>query len=149
MAEGTPTQESRQLVVWKPPHEQPGAVEAREAKARLDNARAQELEARTAIAKVKIQQAEVVAVGTALVLNELQKYLRMAQSPDFAQTVGPLDPAVILKIAEFVSKTHRLDTGQATENIAHAVRSSVDFSKLTQEERDAWRALAIKGGAEG
>ena len=53
---------------------------------------------------------------------------------------------IILKLAEFVSKNYRLDTGQATENIAHAIGPSLDFSKLSQTERDQWRALAVKGG---
>jgi hypothetical protein len=131
------------IQLWRRPPE----VEEQEAK--LLAARQAEADARLAIAQSRRKNAEVNQVGTDLVLNELRKYLRLSQHPDFANTVGPLDPKIILKMAEFVSKNYRLDNGQATENIAHAIAPCVDFGKLTQAERDLWRELAMKGGGSG
>jgi hypothetical protein len=82
-----------------------------------------------------------------IVEREMEKYLRMSQDPDFANTIAPLSPDMVLKLAEWASKEDRLDLGKSTENIAHTVESRVDFSRLTQQERDAWRGLAIKAGA--
>lgn len=130
---------SRAVVLWRQP-EQP------EHERKLAEARKAEADARLALAESRRKHAEMLQVGTDLVLNQLRKYMRLAESPDFEHAVGPLEPAVVLKLAEFVSKNYRLDTGQATENVAHAIAPSIDFSKLTQEERDAWRALAVKGG---
>ena len=138
-----PPPSSKAVVLWHRPPE----VEEHERK--MLEARSAEASARLAIAVARQKHAEVQQVGTDLVLNELQKYLRLSQHPDFAGTVGPLDPKMILKMAEFVNKNFRLDNGQATENIAHAIRPSIDFSKFTQEERDAWKALAVKGGGGG
>lgn len=133
---------NRAPVLWRKP------PEVEEHERRLVEARDAEAAARLAVAEARRKHAEVQVVGVDLVLSELKKYLRLSQSDDFQNAVGPLEPAVILKMAEFVSKNHRLDSGQATENIAHAIGPSIDFSKLTQEERDAWRALAIKGGGQ-
>lgn len=137
---------SRDVVVWVPPHLRPDVIEQEAAKDKLRKAREAEAAARLAVAETRARHAHMLDVGTKLVVHELEKYLRMAENPDFANALGPLDPATILKMAEFVSKNHRLDTGQATENIAHAIMPSMDFSNMTQEERDQWRALAIKGG---
>ena len=128
---------SRAVILWqKTPDEE-----------RLDRAKSAEVAARYAAAEARKKHAEMLQVGLDLVLSQLSKYLAMAQSPDFAMSIGPVDPPFILKLAEFISKNHRLDNGQATENIAHALAPSIDFSRLTQEERDAWRLLAVKGGA--
>jgi hypothetical protein len=135
-----PVPVERAISLWRK------APEVEEHERKLAAARDAEALARMAIAEVRRKHAEVGLVGIDLVLNELKKYLRLSQSEDFANTVGPLEPAVILKLAEFVSKNHRLDSGQATENIAHAIGPAMDFSKLTQAERDAWRELATKGG---
>jgi hypothetical protein len=134
---------SKAVTLWRRP------PEVEEHERRLLEARTAESAARLAIALARQKHAEVQQVGTDLVLNELQKYLRLSQHPDFANAIGPLDPKLILKMAEFVNKNFRLDNGQATENIAHAIRPSIDFSKFTQEERDAWKALAVKGGGGG
>lgn len=131
---------TKAVVLWRKP------PEVEEQERQLVEARIAEGAARLAKAESRRKHAEVQAVATDLVLNELKKYLRLSQDPDFQKAVGPLDPKLILKMAEFVGKNFRLDNGQATENIAHAISSSVDFSKLTQEERDQWRALALKGG---
>jgi hypothetical protein len=127
-------------MLWRKP------PEVEEYDRKLLEARKAEMDARLAVAESRRKHAEVQVVGTDLVLNELKKYLRLSQSDDFQGAIGPLEPAVILKMAEFVSKNHRLDNGQATENVAHTIGPSIDFSKLTQEERDAWKALAEKGG---
>lgn len=135
--------EKRALILWKKPPE----VEEHERK--MAAAKRAEADARLAIAESRRKHAEMLQTGTDLVLSQLKKYLRISESEDFANAVGPIEPGVILKIAEFVSKNYRLDTGQATENIAHAIGPSIDFSKLSQSERDAWRALAVKGGGGG
>lgn len=129
---------SREVIVWKPPHLRDDHVDT------LAEAKKAEAAARLAIAQTRMQHAEMLATGVKLVLTQLQKYLRLAESEDFANAIGPLEPGIILKLAEFVSKNYRLDTGQATENIAHAIAPTMDFSKLSQEERDQWRALAVK-----
>ena len=108
---------------------------------------AAEAAARLAIAQAKESHATMQRVGIELVVKTLQKWLRLAEHPDFENAVGPLEPSAILKLAELVTKNFRLDTGQATENVAHQIRPLVDFSKFTQEERDRWRELAIKAGA--
>ncbi len=137
---------SKAVEVWQPPHLRgdAGADHAREAKMRV--AREAEAAARLAVAKAKEMHAEMLSTGTELVLTQLKKYLRLSESPDFANAIGPLDPATILKMAEFVSKNYRLDNGQSTENIAHVIAPSVDFSVLTQEERDKWREMATRIG---
>ena len=134
---------SKAVVLWKRPPE----VEEYEHKMRA--VKRAEADMRLAVAETRRKHAEMLRTGTDLVLSQLQKYLRLAESPDFENAVGPLEPSVILKLAEFVAKNYRLDTGQATENIAHAVGPSIDFSKLTQAERDLWRSLAVKGGGGG
>ena len=139
-AAGVP--EHRAVVLWrKPPEEE-------EYDRKMFAARTAEVEARAAKAELLRHYAELKRVGVDLVLSQFQKWLAMSLSPDFQNSVGPIDPATVMKIAEFVSKEQRLDTGQATENIAHAIATSpsLDFSKLTQKERDQWRALALKGG---
>jgi hypothetical protein len=137
------------VVVWCPPHLRPEAASDAARASRLSAARDAEAAARVAIAKARAMHAEMLSVGTELVLTQLQKYLMLSQSPDFANAVGPLDPATVLKMAEFVSKNYRLDTGQATENIAHAIAPTMDFSKMTQEQRDRWRELAKIAGGDG
>ncbi len=134
---------STAVIVWKRPPE----VEEHERK--MAAAKVAEADARLAVAETRKKHAEMLQVGTDLVLNQLRKYLALAESPDFANAVGPVDPKVVLKLAEFVSKNYRLDTGQATENVAHAIGPSLDFSKLSQAERDAWRELAMKAGSGG
>jgi hypothetical protein len=137
-----PTPDNRSVVLWR------RAPEVEEKERKLTEARSAEADARLAIAEARRKHAEVNSVGTDLVLNELKKYLRLSQSEDFQNAVGPLEPATILKMAEFVNKNHRLDNGQATENIAATIGPSIDFSKMSQKERDLWRELAIKGGGQ-
>lgn len=138
-----PADTSRAVVLWRKDPE----IEAHDRK--MMEARNAEADARLAIAATRKKHAEMLQVGADLVLNQLRRYLKLAESPDFENAVGPIEPAVVLKLAEFVSKNYRLDTGQATENVAHAIGPSIDFGRLTQEERDAWRALAVKGGGGG
>jgi hypothetical protein len=138
-----PAEASTAVVLWRKPPE----IEEHERK--MLEARKAEADARLAIAESRRKHAEMLQTGTDLVLSQLRKYLKLAQSPDFENAIGPIDPATVLKLAEFVSKNYRLDTGQATENIAHAIGPGLDFSKLTQEERDQWRALAMKGQGSG
>jgi hypothetical protein len=140
----TPT--GRQIVVWRPPSESPEAIERREHEAKLLRARKAEVEARERAAAAQIKLTGAREIVADLVTRELKKWLEMSGAPEFAAAVGPLSPETILRLAEWVSKENRLDGGKATENIAHLVRPAIDFSKLTQEERNAWRALAIKGG---
>ena len=136
--EGVP--EHRALTLWR----KPAGVEEHERK--MLAAKTAEADARLAIAEWRKKHAEMLQTGTDLVLNQLRKYLKLAELPEFSNATGPVEPSIILKLAEFVSKNYRLDTGQATENIAHAIGPSLDFSKLSQTERDQWRALAVKGG---
>ena len=138
---------TRQVVVWVPPAQRPEAVAERARKAQIAEAQAREAAARLAVAKTREKHAEIQAAGFELVLSQFKKWLEQSQHPDFANSNGPVEPAIVLKIAEFVSKNYRLDSGQATENIAHALTPSIDFSRMSQEERDMWRALALKGGA--
>lgn len=139
---------SRDIVPWVPPHERPEAVAERAGTEKLSLAREAEAAARLAIAKARSMHAEMLSTGTELVLTQLKKYLRLAEAPDFQNSIGPLDPATILKMAEFVSKNYRLDTGQATENIAHAIAPTIAFDKMTQEQRDQWRKLAAEFGGD-
>lgn len=142
--------DSREIVVWVPPHMRGDVAEAEKAKEdALRKARQAEADARLAVARTKELNAKIQETGAELVLDQLKKYLKLANHADFANSTGPLDPAIILKLAEFVAKYHRLDTGQATENVAHTIGPSVDFGKLTQEERDTWKRLALKGGGTG
>jgi len=138
---------SAQVVVWVPPHQQPDFLAEQKRKAELKRAQAAEVEAREAAAHAKTQHAKMMSVGRELVLTQLEKLLKMSQSPDFAESVGPVELKDLIKLAEVVAKDHRLVTGQSTENIAHAVRASVDFARMTDEERAEWRRLAMKGGA--
>jgi len=133
----------RAVILWRKP------PEVEEHEKRLADARDAEAATRLAVAEKRRKHAELDATTTDLVLNEVRKYLRLSQSPDFENTVGPLDPTLIMKMAEFINKNHRLDSGQTTENIAATIGPSVDFTKFTQAERDAWRELAIKGGGGG
>ena len=130
------------IILWKKP------PEAAEHDRKVAATRAAEDDARLAMAEARKKQAELKHVGIDLVLTQFKKWLKLSAHPDFASAIGPIDPKVVLKIAEFVAKESRLDNGQATENIAHAIGPSLDFSKLSQAERDAWRELAMKAGGE-
>jgi hypothetical protein len=140
---------SSAIIPWVPPHLRPEALEAQAKKDKRNEAMAAQTAAMRAMAEAQEKQARMMSVGRDLVLNELNKCLRMANTDDFKDAIGPVPMRDIIKLAEIVSKDHRLSTGQSTENIAHVVGPSIDFSKLSQEERDAWRALAIKGGGGG
>ncbi len=137
---------TRQVVVWVPPHQRPEAVAERARNEKIAEAKAREADARLAIAKTREKHAEIQATGFELVLSQFKKWLAQSQHPDFADSSGPIEPGIVLKIAEFVSKNYRLDSGQATENIAHAIGPALDFSRMTQDERDKWRELVLKGG---
>lgn len=135
---------STAVVLWQPrpepidPHEV-ARIEARDAAAA----------AKLAQAEHRRKHAEVQVVGLELVLSQFRKWQALSEDPDFAKAIGPIEPALVLKIAEFVTKEFRLNSGQSTENIAVAMSPSIDFSRLTQEERNAWRELAMKGGGTG
>jgi hypothetical protein len=140
----------REVIVCQPGAEG-AAIEAERAE-RAERAttlavRRAEEAARLAIAENKMTHAQIQREAMLFVLGQVQKWNKMAEHPDFQNALGPLDPKVVIKLADFATKNFRLDTGQSTENIAHAVTRTVDFSKLTQEERNAWRALALKAGA--
>jgi len=126
-----------EIVVWRPPHEQAPAPKA--------EAQAAEADARLALARLRLKHVQVQDLGTQIVLRSFQQILRQLDDPDFAATAGPLAVEQVLKLAEFVTKNFRLDHGQATENIAHTVSPSIDFSRMTQAERDEWRRLYSKG----
>lgn len=141
---------TREITLWVPPNQRPEAV-AEQARKEAAHAKAlaakdAEVEARLAVAQARERHARIMTTGQELVLTQLEKLLRLARNPDFADTPGPFEMKDLIKLADLVSKDHRLSTGQATEHIAHVVGPSVDFSKLTQEERDEWRRLAMKGG---
>jgi ribosome-associated protein YbcJ (S4-like RNA binding protein) len=140
--------EARSVVVWVPPRERPEALREAARQAEVAKVKAAELEARAAIAARRTRQAQIHEASEKLVLGQLLKLLRLAESKDYENSPGPVELKDLIKLAELAGKDYRLDTGQATENIAMALGPSIDFSKLSQEERDAWRALAIKGGAE-
>ena len=93
-----------------------------------------------------------VATAAELILGVFQKLLRLSQSPDFQNCVGPVDTKVLLKLADWVSTNLRLMTGSSTKNVAHVhtvdpQAPGVDFAKLTQAERDQWKNLAAKAAA--
>ena len=138
---------SREIVVWQHPHERPEFREAQERKARELEARDAATDARLAQAKDRQLHVQMMTRTREFVLSQIEKWARMAASGDFENSVGPVDANVLLKLMELAAKDYRLSTGQATENIAHAVVTSADFSKFTQEERNRWRELAIKAGA--
>ncbi len=138
---------SSSVVVWVPPNQRPDFLAEQKRKADLKRAQAAEIEAREEAAKAKAMHTRMMSVGRELVLTHLEKLLRLSQSPDFQDSQGPVEMKDLIKLAEVVAKDHRLVTGQSTENIAHAVRASVDFARMTDEERAEWRRLAMKGGA--
>lgn len=138
---------SREIVRWVPPHERPEAVAERARKAKGLEVKDAEADARLAAAEARETHYRMMSTGRKFVLGQFEKWQRLAEGEDFQDSIGPVEPSVLLKLAEVVSKDYRLSTGQATENIAHAVAPRIDFSKMTQEERDMWRKLAIKGGA--
>jgi hypothetical protein len=135
---------TREIVVWKDPADRPDA-DATGARAEIQKA---ETAARLAVAKARLTHAKIQVAGMDFVLAQIEKWAKIAADKDFAMSIGPIDPATVMKLAEFVSKNFRLDNGQATENIAHAVTTSVDFSRLSQAERDEWRRLAKAAGVE-
>jgi hypothetical protein len=139
---------TRAVQVWVPPSERPEALQETARKAEVAKVRAAELAARAAVAARRQRQADIHEAGEKLVLHHLQKLQRLSEHEDFKNAPGPVDLKDIIKLAELVGKDFRLDTGQSTENIAHAVSATIDFAKMSQEERDQWRALAIKGGAD-
>jgi vacuolar-type H+-ATPase subunit E/Vma4 len=142
---------STAVIRWQPPADRPEEIARRAAKKAKDErlARMHEAqdEAKTALAEARVKTFKTRVTILTIVEREMEKYLRMSQDPDFANTIAPLSPDMVLKLAEWASKEDRLDLGKSTENIAHTVESRVDFSRLTQQERDAWRGLAIKAGA--
>lgn len=144
MADESGVPDNRAVVLWRP-------REVPEHEQKMAKAREAEADARLAIAETKRKQADLKLAMLELSLSQFKKLLALSQHPDFANAVGPITPELALKLAEFVSKEHRLDNGQATENVAHAVAhtvvSNVDFKKLTQEERNKWRELAEKIGS--
>lgn len=141
-----PVPPGRAVVVWRPPEEDPEKVRKRAADAKLARAREARALAAEAAAEAQIKLMAARGVIADLVTKEMKKYLELAQHPDFANAVGPLSPEMILKLAEWASKENRLDAGKATEHVAHIVAPAIDFSQMTQEDRNAWRTLAIKYG---
>jgi hypothetical protein len=139
--------ERKALIRWIAPQERPEVVAERDRQEKLALAKRLEADTRLAQARTRAEHARMMATAQALVLSQLEKLQSLAASPDFANSPGPLEPKDLIKLVEFVSKDFRLSTGQATEHVAMAIGPSIDFGKLTQEERDAWRALALKGGA--
>lgn len=137
----------RQIVVWTPPQTRGEGLKEAQRQAALANARQAEARARQALAERKERLVAIRVVGEELALAELRKKLRMSNDPEFANT-PVLEGKDIIKMLEIVQKEWRLDSGQATEQIAHTLGPSVDFSRMTQAERDEWRRLAVKGGAE-
>jgi hypothetical protein len=138
--------EYRAIEVWQAPQSRPEALAEAARKAEVARVRQAELTARTAIAERRTRQAKIHEASEKLVLTQLEKLLRLSESPDYKDSPGPVELKDLIKLAELAGKDFRLDTGQATENVAMAIGPSVDFSKMTQDERDEWRRLAIKGG---
>jgi len=138
---------SREIVPWVPPDQRPEAAEARARKARADMAKDAQSAAALSQARAKDMHERMVAAGRELVATQLEKLLMLAQSPDFANSTGPVSVGDLIRLAALVSNDYRLSSGQSTANIAHHVTSAIDFSAMTQEERDTWRKLALKGGA--
>jgi hypothetical protein len=140
--------DSRQVIVWRPPHERPDFIEAERKKAALRAAREAQNELIKAKSEGHTMQLRMVTAARTLITLQFEKLLKLARHPDFENAPGPLDTKDLVKLAKFVSDDYRLSHGLATENIAHTIAPTIDFEKLTQEERDAWRALAVKGGAD-
>lgn len=137
---------SREVVVWVPPRDTPEGMAKRAKDAKMAALREAQLEAQTRLAEAKIKLWQARGIIADLIHREMGKYLKMSEHPDFQNTVGPLSAELVMKLAEWISKEDRLDSGKATENLAVTVGPSLDFSRFTQEERDAWRELALKGG---
>ncbi len=135
----------RAIELWQPPRREEALEEAAR-KAEVARVRQAELAARTAIAERRTRQAKIHEASEKLVLSQLEKLLRLAESPDYKDSPGPVELKDLIKLAELAGKDFRLDTGQATENVAMAIGPSVDFTRMTQAEREEWRRLAIKGG---
>jgi hypothetical protein len=136
----------RAIEVWVPPHERPDALRDAAQRAEVARTRQAELAARTAIAERRARQARIHESAEKLVLTQLDKLLRLSEHADYANSPGPIELKDLIKLAEMAGKDYRLDTGQSTANVAHAIGSSMDFSRMTQAERDTWRALVAKGG---
>lgn len=144
----------RAVVPWVPPKER---REVKEAEVRAQQQTAlqdQRTAAEIRVAEAREAHARAQTAAMKLIAKTLERWLALSEDPDFASGLGPLDPNVLLKLAEWATKNHRLDNGQSTENVQHAVSGAVnhvmrrpDFSKLTQEQRNQWRELAVLAGA--
>lgn len=140
--------ESRAVIVWVPPDQRPEAQEkaARKAKDLEVKDAKQTAELARAVAAEEFHR--LTAAARKLVVVQFEKLLKLAEDPDFGNAQGPLDVKDLIRLAALVANEHRLNHGLATANIAHAVTSQTDFSKFTQAERDMWRSLAVKAGAQ-
>ncbi len=139
---------SREVVVWRPLHERP-EFKAKEAeKAQVAAVKTAKNDEALAKAQANEEYHRMNTAARKLVVTQLEKLLDLAQDPDYAHAPGPLDIKDLIRLAAMVANEHRLNHGLATANIAHAVTSNVDFSKFSQAERDLWRELAVKAGAE-
>ena len=141
-----PSDPSKAVILWVPPDQRPEVQAERARKAKELEARDAATDARLAKARDAELHAKLMTRSREFVLSQIDKWAALAADPDYAKSIGPIEPAILLKLLELAAKDWRLSTGQATENLAHVVVTSADFGKLSQEERDRWRELAIKAG---
>jgi hypothetical protein len=125
-----------QIERWVPPRERPEGI----ARAETEEFRAQAAleRARRAVATNKFQTAALE-----LAADQVEKWLRLSQHPDYANVVGPLDPKQIISLVELVLK-YAPPAGQDTGGDGAPRPGLADFAKLTAAERETWKRLAAK-----
>lgn len=138
--------DARALVRWIPPREREDFKAEAAKNAALASARTAEALARKARAERQERQHKIHEVAEKLVLGQLEKLLRLAEHPDFQSSAGPIEMKDLLKLAEMSQKEFRLDMGKSTANVAHAIGPTIDFAKMSPEERSEWRRLTLLGG---
>lgn len=87
------------------------------------------------------QRLQILASAKSLAQRELAKLDRLSQ--ESGEMPGPFTLAQITRLVDVAVKLDRLERGQSTEHI----EADLDFSKLTPEERAAYREILKKVSA--
>ena len=116
------------------------------------SARRRELEgdAKTEMAQARVEHARMLTAGRRVAAKALLQILELLDDPTWLKEQGPIGISAITKLMDSVNKEHRLNNGQATENIAHAI-TTLDpdrLSKMTPEERAVLRKGLLRASEE-
>lgn len=101
-----------------------------------------ERETEAAAVDLAAKHLNFLTTGMKLVQGELDKYIRLSEEEDWANSPGPMKPTELIKLAEVVSKYYRLFAGFSTDNIA---LKGPDLSRLPPEDLMKMRELLGKG----